>query len=103
MKAAVVRDFAEPLRVEKIPKPESGPGEVVVKVEASGLHLRGKAGPGKRARGRSRLAEVEKGKVDARLVFDFGAGKPADKTAGVLSAKPYWHGRITEVVYEFPR
>jgi len=37
MKAAVVRDFAEPLRIEEIPKPEPGPGEVVVKIEASGL------------------------------------------------------------------
>ncbi len=37
MKAAVVHDFTEPLRVEDVPKPEPGPGEVVVKIEASGL------------------------------------------------------------------
>jgi alcohol dehydrogenase, propanol-preferring len=37
MRAAVVRDFSEPLRIEEVPKPEPGQGEVVVKVEASGL------------------------------------------------------------------
>lgn len=37
MKAAVVHDFAEPLRIEEVPKPEPGAGEVVVKIEASGL------------------------------------------------------------------
>ncbi|MEJ7843848.1 MAG: alcohol dehydrogenase AdhP [Rubrobacter sp.] len=31
------------------------------------------------------IAEVEKGKVDARLVFDLGAGKPAENTMGVLA------------------
>lgn len=37
MKAAVVRDFAGALRVEDLPTPEPGPGQVLVKVEASGL------------------------------------------------------------------
>jgi propanol-preferring alcohol dehydrogenase len=37
MKAAVVHDFHKPLRIEDIPKPEPGLGEVVVKIEASGL------------------------------------------------------------------
>jgi alcohol dehydrogenase, propanol-preferring len=37
MKAAVVHDFAEPLSVENVPKPEPADGEVVVKIEASGL------------------------------------------------------------------
>ena len=37
MKAAVVRDFKQPLRIEERPKPEPGPGEVVVKMEASGI------------------------------------------------------------------
>ena len=37
MKAAVVHDFAEPLSVEDVPKPEPADGEVVVKIEASGL------------------------------------------------------------------
>lgn len=36
-KAAVVHDFAEPLVVEQIAKPELGPGEILVEVEASGL------------------------------------------------------------------
>jgi propanol-preferring alcohol dehydrogenase len=37
MKAAVVHDFTQPLRIEDIPKPTPGPGEIVVKIEASGL------------------------------------------------------------------
>jgi alcohol dehydrogenase, propanol-preferring len=37
MKAAVVHNFGEPLRVEDVAKPEPGPGEVVFKVEAAGL------------------------------------------------------------------
>jgi propanol-preferring alcohol dehydrogenase len=37
MKAAVVRQFNEPLRIEDLPIPEPGHGEVVVQVETSGL------------------------------------------------------------------
>ncbi len=37
MKAAVVHNFTSPLRLEDIPKPEPGLGQVVVKIEASGL------------------------------------------------------------------
>src|SRR5215213_6356462 len=37
MKAAVVHDFAGPLSVEDVPKPEPSAGEVVVRIEASGL------------------------------------------------------------------
>lgn len=37
MKAAVVREFKAPLRIENLAKPTPGPGEVVVKIEASGL------------------------------------------------------------------
>jgi len=37
MKAAVVRDFTKPLAIEDVPKPEPGPGEVVVRIETSGL------------------------------------------------------------------
>jgi len=37
MKAAVVHEFGKPLRIEELPKPEPGPGEVVVRIEASGL------------------------------------------------------------------
>jgi alcohol dehydrogenase, propanol-preferring len=37
MKAAVVHTFHEPLRIEDVPKPEPGEGEVVFKVEAAGL------------------------------------------------------------------
>jgi propanol-preferring alcohol dehydrogenase len=37
MKAAVARTFKAPLRIEEVPKPTPERGEVVVKIEASGL------------------------------------------------------------------
>jgi propanol-preferring alcohol dehydrogenase len=37
MKAAVVHDFGKPLSIEAVPKPEPGPGQVVVKIECCGL------------------------------------------------------------------
>jgi alcohol dehydrogenase, propanol-preferring len=37
MKAAVVHEFTSPLRLEEVAKPEPGLGEIVVKIEASGL------------------------------------------------------------------
>ena len=37
MRAAVVKGFTEPLEITQVPTPEPGPGEVLVRVEASGL------------------------------------------------------------------
>jgi propanol-preferring alcohol dehydrogenase len=37
MKAAVVHAFHQPLVIEEVPVPEPGPGQIVVKVEASGV------------------------------------------------------------------
>ncbi len=37
MKAAVVHNFGQPLHIEDIPRPTPGLGEIVVKIEASGL------------------------------------------------------------------
>ncbi len=37
MKAAVVHSFDQPLRVDDVPKPDAGPGQVVVKIETCGL------------------------------------------------------------------
>ena len=37
MLAAVVHEFKAPLQLEEVPMPEPGPGEVLVRVEASGL------------------------------------------------------------------
>jgi len=37
MRAVVVRSFEDALRVEEVPKPVAGSGEIVVKIEASGL------------------------------------------------------------------
>ena len=37
MRAAVVHAFGEPLRIEEVPVPQPGPGEILVKIEASGV------------------------------------------------------------------
>lgn len=37
MRAAIVHSFTEPLRIEEVPVPRPRPGEVLVKVEASGV------------------------------------------------------------------
>ncbi|HTJ65205.1 MAG TPA: alcohol dehydrogenase AdhP [Alphaproteobacteria bacterium] len=37
MKAAVVHTFGQPLRIEDVPVPEPGPGEVLVRIAASGV------------------------------------------------------------------
>src|SRR5438552_1980586 len=37
MRAAVVTDFTKPLEVQELPTPEPGPGQLLVRVEASGL------------------------------------------------------------------
>ena len=37
MKAAVVREFGAPLTIEEAPLPEPGPGQIQVKIEASGV------------------------------------------------------------------
>jgi propanol-preferring alcohol dehydrogenase len=37
MKAAVVTEFTAPLQVKDVPMPEPGPGQVLVRIEASGL------------------------------------------------------------------
>jgi propanol-preferring alcohol dehydrogenase len=37
MKAAVVREFGRPLRIEEVPIPEAGPGQIQVAIQASGV------------------------------------------------------------------
>jgi propanol-preferring alcohol dehydrogenase len=37
MRAAVVTSFTEPLEIREVPKPSPGPGQVLVRIEASGL------------------------------------------------------------------
>src|ERR1700722_876474 len=37
MKAAVVREFGKPLRIEDVKIPEVGPGQILVRVVASGV------------------------------------------------------------------
>ncbi|WP_163778686.1 alcohol dehydrogenase catalytic domain-containing protein, partial [Proteus mirabilis] len=37
MKAAVVREFRKPLVIEEVPVPEPGPGQILVKIAATGV------------------------------------------------------------------
>src|SRR6266487_4447162 len=37
MKAAVVHEFTSPLQLEEVPRPQAGPEQIIVKIEASGL------------------------------------------------------------------
>jgi alcohol dehydrogenase, propanol-preferring len=37
MKAAVVRQFKGPLSIDEVPVPEVGRGQILVKIEASGV------------------------------------------------------------------
>jgi len=86
MKATVVRAFGEPLVIED--RPEPGPGQVRVRVEASGLchtgiHAATATGRSSRPRPETRppaavdesIAEVLRGEVRARIVFDLGTGR----------------------------
>ena len=57
MKAAVVHAFSDPLKIENRPTPVPGPGQVLVRVEASGLC-------------HTDIDAVLSGEVDARVVFD---------------------------------
>jgi propanol-preferring alcohol dehydrogenase len=100
MKAAVVHEFSKRLVIEEVPKPVARPGEVVVRIETSGLchtDIHAAHGdwpvkpkpsfiPGHEGVGiveslgagvtevavgdRVALPEVENGQVQARLVFD---------------------------------
>ena len=47
MRSAVLRDFGEPFEIEEIPKPEPGPGQVLVRIAGAGVchsDLHGRAG-----------------------------------------------------------
>src|SRR4029434_1359795 len=37
MKAAVVREFGKPLTIEEVPAPKVGPGQILVKIAATGV------------------------------------------------------------------
>jgi propanol-preferring alcohol dehydrogenase len=37
MKAAVVREFKKPLSLDEVPVPQVGQGQILVKIEASGV------------------------------------------------------------------
>ena len=37
MKAAVVREFRQPLTIDEVPVPEPGPGQIQVAIQAAGV------------------------------------------------------------------
>ena len=37
MKAAILREFKQPLAIEDMPMPEPGPDEILIKIEAAGV------------------------------------------------------------------
>jgi D-arabinose 1-dehydrogenase-like Zn-dependent alcohol dehydrogenase len=80
MKAAVVHEHGAPLVIEDLPVPEPGPGELLVKVEASGLleevfklHAEGRTRVLYETRQLDQVndafGEVERGTAAPRLVF----------------------------------
>jgi propanol-preferring alcohol dehydrogenase len=72
MRAAVVPGFGQPLVIEDRPVPEPGPGQVTVRMEASGLcHTDIHAANGDWPAGvNEAIAEVLHGTAKARLVLE---------------------------------
>src|SRR3954468_19491871 len=59
MRAVVLREFGDPLKLSEIDKPVAGPGQVLVRVAASGVNpLDTKIQAGKAAHARTRLPAV---------------------------------------------
>lgn len=84
MRAAVVRAFGQPLVIEERSDPEPGPGQLLVRVEASGLcrtdihaaHGDWPVSPDPLfVPGHEGVGLVPRGDVGARIVFDLGAGR----------------------------
>ena len=77
MKAAVLREFGKPLVIEEKPVPKPGPGEVLVKIMASGLCVSD--------------IHIQEGKINTvRLPYTPGhemAGIVAEVGAGVANVK----------------
>ena len=82
MKAAVVHRFQEPLRVEELPIPEPGDGQVLVKIEASGvchtdLHAAGGDWPVKPA---PPFIPGHEGAGICRSCWSWGNGRPRGRS-----------------------
>jgi D-arabinose 1-dehydrogenase-like Zn-dependent alcohol dehydrogenase len=68
MRAAVIEDFARPLVVEQVPKPVAGQGEIVVRIETSGLchtDIRAAQATGRSSR-RRRSSPATRGSASSR-------------------------------------
>lgn len=86
MKAAVLHAIGEPLRVEEVPTPHPGPGQVLVKIAAAGvchsdLHLRDGSVPPFRL-------PLIMGHENAGWVAALGPGAVETGTAGVAEGDP---------------
>jgi alcohol dehydrogenase, propanol-preferring len=86
MKAAVLHAIGEPLRIEEVPTPRPGPGQVLVKVAAAGvchsdLHLRDGSVPPFRL-------PLIMGHENAGRVAALGPGTAGPGTAGVAEGDP---------------
>jgi alcohol dehydrogenase, propanol-preferring len=86
MKAAVLHAVGEPLRVEEVPTPHPGPGQVLVKIAAAGvchsdLHLRDGSVPPFRL-------PLIMGHENAGWVAALGPGAVEPGTAGVAEGDP---------------
>lgn len=65
MKAAVVRELGSQLSIEERPVPTPGPGEILVKIRATGVcHTDLHAADG------DWLADLKAGRVDGRVVLE---------------------------------
>jgi NADPH2:quinone reductase len=100
MRAVVLEQFGGPLIVSEIPKPSAGPGEVLVRVAASGVNpLDVKIGAGQAAHARRRLPAVP-GLDLAGVVEEAGAGvtgfAPGDEVYGLTGGVGDLQGSLAE-------
>ncbi|MFI9356017.1 zinc-dependent alcohol dehydrogenase family protein [Streptomyces lydicus] len=100
MRAAVLREFGAPLVLAEIDKPDVGPGQVVVKVEASGVNpLDTKIRAGKAAHARRTLPAVL-GLDLAGVVEEVGPGvhgfAPGDEVFGMTGGVGDVQGSLAE-------
>lgn len=100
MQAAVLEQFGSPLVLSEIPTPVAGPGQVLVRVAASGVNpLDTKIRAGKAAHARSRLPAVL-GLDLAGVVEQVGAGvtgfAPGDQVYGLTGGVGTLQGSLAE-------
>ncbi|MFE3164157.1 zinc-dependent alcohol dehydrogenase family protein [Streptomyces sp. NPDC059224] len=100
MRAVVLQEFGTPLILSEVEKPTAGPGQVLVKVEASGVNpLDTKIRAGKAAHAKSALPAVL-GMDLAGVVEEVGAGvtdfAPGDEVYGMTGGVGGLQGSLAE-------